>query len=110
MTVTSRSAATAVHPAPQGQAAIPITSADGALLAMRRVLLRTRAVVQCVGLSRSQIYALAAEGKFPKPIKHASNLSVWPSDEIASWIDARVAERDATLTAARPQQGGRGHD
>lgn len=107
---TTHTAATAVHPAPQGQAAIPITS-DGALLAMRRVLLRTRAVVQCVGLSRSQIYALAAEGKFPRPVKHASNLSVWPSDEIESWIDARIADRDAALTATRSEhQGGRGHD
>jgi len=109
MSVTSRSAATAVHPTPQGQAAIP--TSDGALLAMRRVLLRTRAVVQCVGLSRSQIYSLASEGKFPRPIKHASNLSCWASDEIQAWIDARVAERDAALTATPSErQGGRGHD
>lgn len=108
MTSTSRSADQAARPILQGQRVIP--SPTDAPLALRRVLLRTRAVTQCVGLSRSQIYALAAEGKFPKPVKHASNLSVWPSDEIESWIDARVAERDATLTAVRPQQGGRGHD
>lgn len=107
---TTHTADQAVHPAPLGQAAVPITS-DGALLAMRRVLLRTRAVVQCVGLSRSQIYALAAEGKFPRPVKHSSNLSVWPSNEIQDWIDGRIADRNAALTVSRSaQQGERGHD
>lgn len=88
---------------PQGQAAIPIVPTDDALLTLRRVLLRTRAVTQAVGLSKSQIYALAAEGKFPRPVKHASNLSVWPSDEVQEWIDARIAERDLA-GAAREQK------
>lgn len=68
---------------------------------LQRSLMRTVDVAARVGLSRSQIYALAAAGKFPRPVKYASNLSVWPSDEIQQWIDARIGERDAALAAAR---------
>lgn len=45
-------------------------------------------------LSRSQIYALISEGKFPKPISLGGNRVAWLSSEVFAWIDQRIAERN----------------
>lgn len=89
---------------PFDAAAGSINQTDIRIPGLPRVFLRTRQVVQAVGLSKSQIYFLAAHGKFPRPVKLSSNLSVWCSDEVARWIDARVAERNAALAVTGPQR------
>lgn len=55
-------------------------------------LLRLPAVRERTGLSRSKIYEMMGEGKFPKPIKHSERVNVWPSDQVDAWIAARIAE------------------
>lgn len=56
------------------------------------MLLRLGQVESRVGLKKSKIYALIAEGKFPRPVKigHASS---WVSTEIDQWIAALATER-----------------
>ena len=51
------------------------------------------------GISRSQIYSLIAEGKFPKQIKLGSGrASGWVESEIDKWIDDRILERDSEVS------------
>lgn len=58
-------------------------------------LLTIKQVREQVGLSRTKIYELLAERKFPQPTYPAPRAPRWRSDEIATWIeevsDARVA-------------------
>ena len=46
------------------------------------------------GLSRSQLYALAQQNLFPKPVKLSERSSAWVAAEVQDWIDARIALRD----------------
>jgi prophage regulatory protein len=63
----------------------------------RRVL-RLHAVEDKVGLRRSQIFEKIATGEFPKPIKLSSSGRAigWIEAELEQYLDARIAERDAT--------------
>lgn len=63
--------------------------------ALRRTLMRFADACGATGLSRSAIYRLIRDEKFPAPVRLTANVVVWPSDEIQAWIDARIAERDA---------------
>lgn len=51
-------------------------------------------VLRAVGISKPQVYKLMARGEFPRCVKCGS-ASRWVRSEIAAWIAARVAERDA---------------
>lgn len=55
-------------------------------------IIRLPVVRERTGLSRSTIYALAARGDFPTPIKLGARASGWVADEISSWLERRVAE------------------
>lgn len=57
----------------------------------QRTLLRRPQVETITGLSRSTIYRLIAEAKFPAPIRLTERCVAWPSDQIASWVDSRCA-------------------
>ena len=57
----------------------------------QRALLRRPQVEAITGLSRSTIYRLVAESKFPAPIRLTERSVAWPSDQIASWVDSRCA-------------------
>jgi prophage regulatory protein len=54
-------------------------------------MLRLKELIKVVGLSRSTIYALIANNKFPKPIHLTPHTSVWRLSVINSWIDEREA-------------------
>ena len=58
-------------------------------------LLRLPAVLDRVGLGRSRVYELIAEGRFPTPVKLSERAIAWPSDEVDAWITERIATRDA---------------
>ena len=55
-------------------------------------VLRWPEVAKIVPISRSHAHALAAQGKFPKPIKLGSRASGWLESEINDWLAERVAE------------------
>ena len=62
-------------------------------------ILRLPQVIKSTGLSRSAIYDMIAKGDFPKQIKLTSRSSGWIETEVQSWIDGRIAERDAGVAA-----------
>lgn len=56
-------------------------------------LLRLDTVIDLVGLQRSTIYKLEADGQFPKRRKLTERSSAWREDEILAWMDSRpIAE------------------
>ena len=59
-----------------------------------RRLIRLPAVMDRTGLSKSTIYARAADGSFPRPVPLGNSLSAWVEDEVSAWVEARIAERD----------------
>lgn len=46
------------------------------------------------GTSKSNIYALAQKGEFPKPVKLSERSSAWIESEVDQWIEDRIAQRD----------------
>ena len=62
---------------------------------MIQTVCRLPAVKAQTGLSRSTIYALMAEGRFPKPIKLGERAVGWAEAEVSAWIETRMAQRDA---------------
>ena len=57
-----------------------------------RAMLRRTKVQELTGLSRSTIYKMQAEGKFPKGIQLDDNgrIVAWVSDEIYQWMDDKI--------------------
>jgi len=53
-------------------------------------LLRLPAVQQRVGMSRSAIYRLIAEGAFPKPVRLSPQAVGWVDSEVSAWIADRI--------------------
>ena len=58
-------------------------------------IIRLPKVLQATALSRSTVYAMMADGRFPKPIKLGERAVGWPEAEITAWLEGRKAARDA---------------
>ena len=54
-------------------------------------------VMDLTGYRRTSIFDKVAEGTFPAPVKLGPRAVAWVSEEIESWMDARIAERDAKI-------------
>lgn len=65
------------------------TSAAGG---SRERFLRRPEVERMTGLSRSQIYKLMSEGRFPEAIPLSPRVVVWLASDVDAWIAARIAE------------------
>ena len=52
-------------------------------------ILRRAEVESFVGLSRSTLYAMMAEGTFPKPVKLGKRAVGWPETAISDWLESR---------------------
>jgi len=65
-------------------------------------LCRAKDVLKLTGLSRSYLYALAAQGKFPKsvPLVPGGSSRAWVEREVQEWIEQRISERDEEVTYA----------
>jgi prophage regulatory protein len=59
-------------------------------------LIRIGKVMLLTGLSRSYIYFLSAEGRFPKSISlvPGGTSRAWIFSEVINWVEERIAERD----------------
>ncbi len=57
-------------------------------------LIKLKTVMGITGLSRSQTYALAQRGEFPKQVKLTERSSAWIESEVLDWIDSRISARD----------------
>jgi prophage regulatory protein len=55
-----------------------------------QAVLRWPEVAKIVPISRSHAHALAAQGKFPSPIKLGLRASGWLESEINDWLAHRV--------------------
>ena len=66
-------------------------------------LIRIREVMRLSGLSRSHVYALSAEGRFPKsvPLVPGGSSRAWVAGEVRQWLLGRIAERDLEVTNAK---------
>ena len=49
-------------------------------------------VQRLVPLSRSRLYELIAEGRFPAPFKLSDRASAWDMSEVQRYLDDRMAE------------------
>ena len=56
-------------------------------------LLRIGDVKNQVGLGKSKIYALIAEGRFPRPYKLTPKAARWSEREVLAWIERVQAGR-----------------
>ena len=52
--------------------------------------LRIADLQEKVGLSRSQIYKLIADGDFPKQSKVGERISVWQESEVEEWMFSKI--------------------
>lgn len=55
-----------------------------------RRILRIWDVQQLTGFSRSGIYKLVSEGRFPRPKKLSIRASGWDSNEVEQWLNSRL--------------------
>lgn len=55
----------------------------------RMQFLRRKQVEQITGLSRSSIYAMMAEGAFPRQKKIGRRAVAWRKDDIDDWVNTR---------------------
>ena len=53
-------------------------------------LIRIAEVSNLTTISKSHIYTLARQGKFPKPRKISENTSVWLESEILNWMEDKL--------------------
>lgn len=63
-------------------------------------LIRLPEVQHLTGLSRSQVYALIAHGKFPRPVKLSERCSAWPEATVRTWITDRIQAAQTMPEAA----------
>ena len=59
-----------------------------------QLFLRLPAVLQKVGMSKSFVYDLITQDKFPKPVKVSSRISCWVAAEVDQWVQERIDARD----------------
>ena len=50
-------------------------------------ILRRKDIENQFGLSRSTIYEMMANGRFPKPVKLGHRAVGWRSDDLQSWFE-----------------------
>lgn len=65
--------------------------------------LRWPEVKSRIGYSRSQIYLLINQGKFPAPYKLGARASAWLESSSNEWISGRLAAKP--MCASNHQQG-----
>lgn len=58
-------------------------------------LLRLPTVLAMTSLSRSSLYLLIQQGRFPAPVKLSARSIAFSEDEVAAWIEARLQDREA---------------
>ncbi len=74
---------------------------------MPQKMLRRREVEARTCLSKSTLYRLISEGRFPRPVPLGKRARGWPEDEVDTWLEARRAERDARADKPLPPTVGK---
>jgi len=60
-------------------------------------LIRIKTVKTITGISKSHIYLLASQGRFPRPIKLGERSVAWIEEEVETWIENRISQRDGEV-------------
>lgn len=58
-------------------------------------LIRIKEVQALTSLARATIYKYIQEGAFPKQVSLGANAVAWVEEEVLTWIEGKVLERDA---------------
>ena len=58
-------------------------------------LIRIKEVQVLTSLARATIYKYMSEGGFPKQVSLGANAVAWIEEEVLTWIEGKVLERDA---------------
>lgn len=66
---------------------------------IERILMRMEEVMSTTGMSRGQVYTAMRKCGFPAPIKIGPRAAAWLQVEVKTWIESRVAVRDAKAAA-----------
>ena len=69
--------------------------------AANRRLLRLPEVKEKVGLSRTAIYRLIAEGQFPRQVCIGPRTVAWCQEELEAWIEQRIQGAVSEPAASR---------
>lgn len=62
---------------------------------MESRILRRPQVQHRTGLSRSTIYAMMKEGRFPRPIRLSARAVGWTETSINEWLESRISGAEA---------------
>ena len=62
---------------------------------MQERILRRPEVERRTGLSRSTLYLMIADARFPFPIKLGLRAVGWSEGEVSDWLETRKAQRSA---------------
>jgi len=57
---------------------------------MSKQIYRRPDVENLIGLSRSTLYAMMAEGSFPKPVKLGKRAVGWRASDVHAWLESRL--------------------
>jgi len=71
---------------------------------MVNAILRLPAVKARTGLSKSTLYALMAEGRFPRAVRLGRRSVGWPSGEVEHWLRQRMEERGSRFELEMPHE------
>jgi prophage regulatory protein len=63
-------------------------------------LLRLREVIRLTGLSRSSIYRLESQGRFPSRVRLGDRATAWRSEAVDEWIADRPLANSTPVTVA----------
>ena len=67
---------------------------------MKKQMLRLENVKSKTGLSRSTIYRLMDEGRFPHQINLGYRAVAWLESEVDEWMESRIRQREASEISA----------
>lgn len=62
---------------------------------MENRFIRLKEVVRRVGISKSNIYRLIPDGKFPRPIQLGPNSVAWLESEVSAWVNDKIEQARA---------------
>jgi prophage regulatory protein len=63
---------------------------------MQERLIKLSEVVSVTGLSRSRIYQLINEGRFPENVPLGGRAVAWVESEVQRWVSGVISRRDSS--------------
>ena len=62
-------------------------------------LIRIKEVMEITGMSRTSIYDMSHDGRFPKFVRLSQRSSAWIHEEVLLWVESKIAERNKNIRA-----------